>query len=133
MLHFTLTSHEGTIPLQMGDPGDHTYHVTVELRSQDFTFPDGDQQDVTVDRPGVPVSFDVIANTSGQNSIYLSVHDPNGRVVPINPDGSTNPIPIAVRTTAVNSIALLVTVLAALALVALYIRRWFRRRRMTQT
>jgi len=38
-----------------------------------------------------------------------------------------------VRTTAVNSIALLVTVLAALALVALYIRRWFRRRRMTQT
>jgi hypothetical protein len=132
-LHFTLTSHEGTIPLQMGDPGDHTYHVTVELRSQDFTFPDGDQQDVTVDRPGVPVSFDVIANTSGQNSIYLSVRDPNGRVVPINPDGSTNPIPISVRTTAVNSIALLVTVLAAVALVALYVRRWFRRRRMTQT
>jgi hypothetical protein len=131
-LHFTLTSHEGTIPLQMGDPGDHAYHVTVELRSQDFTFPGGDQKDVTVDRPGVPVSFSVIANTSGQNSIYLSVRDPNGRVVPINPDGSTNPIPIAVRTTAVNSIALLVTVLAALALVALYVRRWFRRRRMTQ-
>jgi hypothetical protein len=132
-LHFTLTSHEGTIPLQMGDPDDHAYHVTVELRSQDFTFPNGDQKDVTVDRPGVPVSFDVIANSSGQNPIYLSVRDPNGRVVPINPDGSTNAIPIAVRTTAVNSIALLVTVLAALALVALYVRRWFRRRRMTQT
>jgi hypothetical protein len=132
-LHFTLTSHEGTIPLQMGDPDDHAYHVTVELRSQDFTFPNGDQKDVTVDRPGVPVSFDVIANSSGQNPIYLSVRDPNGRVVPINPDGSTNAIPIAVRTTAVNSIALLVTVLAALALVGLYVRRWFRRRRMTQT
>ena len=107
--------------------------MLVELRSQDFTFPNGDQKDVTVDRPGVPVSFDVIANSSGQNPIYLSVRDPNGRVVPINPDGSTNAIPIAVRTTAVNSIALLVTVLAALALVALYVRRWFRRRRTTQT
>jgi len=38
-----------------------------------------------------------------------------------------------VRTTAVNSIALLVTVAAALALVALYARRWFRRRRTTPT
>jgi len=132
-LHFTLTSHEGTIPLQMGDPGDHAYRVTVELRSQDFTFPNGDQQDVIVDRPGVLVSFRVIANASGQNPIYLSVRDPNGRLVPINPDGSVNPIAIAVRTTAVNSIALLVTVLAALALVALYARRWFRRRRTTQT
>ena len=70
----------------------------------------------------------MIANSTGQNSVYVSVRDPNGRLVPINPDGSTNPIAIAVRTTAVNSIALLVTVLAALVLVGLYARRWFRRR-----
>jgi len=125
---FTLTSHEGTIPMQMGDPGDHAYHVTVEVRSQDFTFPDGDSQDVVVQQPGQQVSFRVIANSTGQNSVYVSVRDPNGRLVPINPDGSTNPIAIAVRTTAVNSIALLVTVLAALVLVGLYARRWFRRR-----
>jgi hypothetical protein len=125
---FTLTSHEGDIPFQMGDPGDHTYDVTIELRSQDFTFPDGDQKPVTLSQPGQVVSFHVVANSSGQNSIYLSVHDPNGRLVPVN-NGTTDPIPIAVRTTAVNSIALLVTVLAALGLVALYARRWFRRRR----
>ena len=119
--------------MQMGDPGDNTYHVTVELQSQDFSFPNGDQQNVTVDQPGELVSFRVIANSSGQNSLYLSVRDPNGRLVPINPDGSTNPIAIAVRTTAVNSIALLVTVAAALALVALYSRRWFRRRRTSPT
>jgi hypothetical protein len=127
---FTLTSHEGTIPLQLGDPGDHTYHVTVELRSNDFTFPNGAEQDVVVDRPGQIVSFLVTANSSGQNSLYVSVRDPNGRIVPVNPAGS---IAIAVRTTAVNSIALLVTVLAALGLVALYVRRWFRRRRMNAT
>jgi hypothetical protein len=130
---FTLTSHEGTIPLQLGDPGDHAYHVTIELRSQDFTFPTGAEQDVVVDQPGQIVSFRVTANSSGQNSLYVSVHDPNGRIVPVNPDGSTNPIAIAVRTTAVNSIALLVTVLAALGLVALYARRWFRRRRTNAT
>jgi len=124
---FTLTSHEGTIPLQMGDPGDSAYHVTLELRSQDFTFPEGDQQNVVVDQPGEVVSFRVIANNSGQNSLYLQVKDPNGRLVPVN-DGTTTAIAIAVRTTAVNSIALLVTVLAALALVGLYARRWFRRR-----
>ena len=125
---FTLTSHEGTIPMQMGDPGGHAYHVTIEVRSQDFTFPDGDSQDVVVQQPGQQVSFRVIANSTGQNSVYVSVRDPNGRLVPINPDGSTNPIAIAVRTTAVNSIALLVTVLAGLVLVGLYARRWFRRR-----
>jgi len=130
--HYTLTSHEGTIPLQMGDPGPNAYHVSLALSSQDFTFPDGDQQDVTVDRPGVIVSFRVTANSSGQNSIYLQVRDPNGRIVPVN-NGSTAPIAIPVRTTAVNSIALLVTVAAALALVALYARRWFRRRRTTPT
>lgn len=124
---FTLTSHEGTIPLQMGDPGDHAYHVTVDLSSQDFTFPNGDSQDVVVDQPGEVVSFRVVANSSGQNSIYLQVRDPNGRLVPVN-DGSTDPIAIPVRSTAVNSVALLVTVLAALGLVALYVRRWFRRR-----
>ncbi len=124
---FTLTSHEGTIPLQMGDPGDHAYHVTVELSSQDFTFPDGDSQNVVVDQPGQEVSFRVVANSSGQNSIYLQVRAPNGRLIPVN-NGSTDPIAIPVRSTAVNSIALLVTVLAALGLVALYVRRWFRRR-----
>jgi hypothetical protein len=80
-----------------------------------------------VDQPGEVVSFRVVANSSGQNSIYLQVRDPNGRLVPVN-DGSTDPIAIPVRSTAVNSVALLVTVLAALGLVALYVRRWFRRR-----
>ncbi len=125
---FTFTSREGSIPMQMGDPGDQAYHVSVELHSQDFTFPAGDQQDVVVDQPGELVSFRVTANASGQNPLYLSVHDPNGRIVPVN-NGTTDPIVIAVRSTAVNSIALLVTVLAALGLVALYARRWFRRRR----
>jgi hypothetical protein len=125
---FTFTSGEGTIPMQMGDPGDQTFHVTVELDSQDLTFPDGDRQDVVVDHPGQPVSFRVVANSSGQNALGVSVRDPNGRLVPVN-NGTTAPILVGVRTTAVNSIALLVTVLAALGLVALYARRWFRRRR----
>jgi hypothetical protein len=125
---FTFTSREGTIPMQMGDPGDQAFHVIVELHSQDFTFPDGDKEAVVVDHPGQVVSFRVVANASGQNALGVTVTDPNGRLVPVN-KGTTDPILVGVRTTAVNSIALLVTVLAALGLVALYARRWFRRRR----
>jgi len=125
---FTFTSREGTIPMQMGDPGEQAFHVTIQLHSQDFTFPRGDKQAVVVDHPGQVVSFQVVANASGQNALGVTVTDPNGRLVPVN-NGTTDPILVGVRTTAVNSIALLVTVLAALGLVALYARRWFRRRR----
>jgi hypothetical protein len=114
--------------MQMGDPGEQAFHVTIQLHSQDFTFPRGDKQAVVVDHPGQVVSFKVVANASGQNALGVTVTDPNGRLVPVN-NGTTDPILVGVRTTAVNSIALLVTVLAALGLVALYARRWFRRRR----
>ena len=119
---FTFTSREGTIPLVMGDPGETPLRVTVELRSARFSFPDGDSQEVVVERPGQVVRFRVVANASGQNPIQVLVRAPNGRAV-------TQPITIVVRSTTVNHIALLVTLAAGLGLLALYSRRWFRRRR----
>ncbi len=119
---YTFTSREGTIPIVMGDPGDTPLRVTIELIGSAFSFPNGSSQSVVVDRPGTIVSFPVVANTSGQNPIQIVVRAPNGRQVP------TTPITISVRTTTVNHIALLVTIAAGLGLLALYSRRWFRRR-----
>jgi hypothetical protein len=119
---FTFTSREGTIPLVMGDPGETPLRVTVELRSARFSFPDGDSQEVVVERPGQVVRFRVVANASGQNPIQVLVRAPNGRAV-------TQPITVVVRSTTVNHIALLVTLAAGLGLLALYSRRWFRRRK----
>ncbi len=125
---FTFTSREGTIPMQMGNPGDNSYNVQVELTSPSFSFPKGGVQDVTVDRPGEIVSFQVIANASGQNQLFLSINAPNGTPIPNQNDGGATITTITVRSTAVNRIALFVTLAAALGLIALYARRWVRRR-----
>jgi uncharacterized protein DUF6049 len=118
---FTLTSQEGTIPLVMGDPGDTPLRVTIELLSTNVTFPDGNTQSVTVSAPGQVVTFRVLATSSGQNPIQIWVRAPNGRAI-------ADPITISVRSTAANRIALLVTLLAAVGLLLLYSRRWWRRR-----
>jgi hypothetical protein len=125
---FTFTSREGSIPMQMGNPGDNSYAVKVELASPSFSFPNGEIQDVTVDRPGVPVVFHVIANASGQSTLTLTVRAPNGTPIPNQNDNGATFTTITVRSTAVNRIALFVTLAAALGLIALYARRWFRRR-----
>jgi hypothetical protein len=118
---FTFTSREGSIPLVMGDPGDTPLRVTIELLSPYFTYPDRNPRTVVVDEPGLVETFNVVANSSGQNQIQIWVRAPNGREV-------AGPIPIVVRSTAANRIALLVTLLAAAGLLVLYSRRWWRRR-----
>jgi hypothetical protein len=123
---FTFTSREGQISFALGDPGATPLQVIVELESNSFTFPEGNRQSVNVDHPGTVVSFPVVAQASGANSIGVFVRAPNGQQLPeTGPPAAT----IVVRTTAVNHIALLVTIGAAIGLVALYARRWVRRRR----
>jgi len=80
---------------------------------------------VVLTRPGQVVPFDVVAQGSGQNPIDVVVRAPNGTEI-----ARTR---ITVRSTAVNRIALFVTLGAALGLVALYGRRWVRRRRKAVT
>jgi hypothetical protein len=123
---FTFTSREGTIPILMGDPGDTPVRVTVELVAKDFSFPEGSSQSVLLDGPGRILEFQVVANTSGQNPIQVWVRAPNGQPLTDPPGPATT---IVVRTTTVNHIALLVTIGAGLGLLALYSRRWFRRRK----
>jgi hypothetical protein len=118
---FTFTSGEGTIPILMGDPGPIPLRVTVELQSSQFDFPDGWQREVVLERPDQVVSFRVIAKGAGQNPILVDVVAPNG-------DEIGDPQAIVVRSTAVNHIALLVTLAAAGVLALLYSRRWWFRR-----
>ncbi len=124
--NITLTSREGRIPIQMGDPGSTPLRVIVELQSTSFTFPNNDPsyanpQEVLLERPGQVVSFDVVAQGSGQNPIDVVVFAPNGQEI--------SRTRITVRSTTFNRTALLITSAAAVGLVALYGRRWVRRRR----
>jgi hypothetical protein len=117
---FTFTSGEGTIPLLMGDPGPIPLNVTISLEGPQFDFPDGNRQDVPLTRPNQVVSFRVVAKATGQNPIFVRVLAPNQHAI-------GDPLQIAVRSTALNDIALIVTLAAAGVLALLYSRRWFRR------
>jgi uncharacterized protein DUF6049 len=117
---FTFTSGEGTIPLLLGDPGTIPLRVTIQLRSAQFEFPDGAQREIVLQRPNQVVTFRVVAKAAGQNPIAVVVLAPSGTVIGL-------PQTIVVRSTAVNRIALLVTLGAAALLALLYLRRWLRR------
>ena len=117
---FLLTSGEGSIPLRMGDPGPTPLTVQVVLRSASFEFPDGAQQTVTLDGPDEIVTFDVVAKAGGPQTIRVKTRAPSGR--DLGEDQN-----LAVRTTAVNGVALWITVGAGVLLLLLWSRRLVRR------
>lgn len=118
---FLLTSMEGTIPIRMGDPGATPLTVQVVLRSASFEFPDGAQRMTTLEGPDEIVAFDVVAKAGGPQTIRVKTRAPSGR--DLGEDQN-----LAVRTTAVNGVALWITVGAGVLLVVLWSRRLIRRR-----
>ena len=117
---FLLTSSEGAIPLRMGDPGSTPLTVQVVLRSASFEFPAGAQQTVTLEGADQIVTFDVVAKAGGPQTIRVKTRAPSGR--DLGEDQN-----LAVRTTAVNGVALWITVGAGGLLLLLWSRRLFRR------
>jgi hypothetical protein len=116
---FTFLSETASIPLRMADPGTLPIRFTLQLRSNRFQFPGGDQQEVTLTRPNQIVTFDATALASGQGTIQVVVRAPSGRAI--------RQTKLAVSSRSVNRIALLVTAAAALVLVGLWSRRLFKR------
>jgi hypothetical protein len=117
---FTFTSRIGTIPIRMGDPGSTPLKMILILRSARYTFPNGDEQAVTLTHANQIVPFQVEANASGQGAIEVIVRAPSGRIV--------SQEALFVRSTSVSRIALIITAVAALVLAALWSRRLFLRR-----
>jgi hypothetical protein len=121
---FTFTSKQGTVPVQMGDPGATPLRVVVQLRSAWFRFPDGSIKTVVLTHPNQVVSFHVEATAGSQgHTIQLLVRAPQPSGRPIDQHA------LVVRTAAVNRFALIITAVAALGLVILWTRRLIRSRR----
>jgi hypothetical protein len=118
---FTLASVNTTIPLLLPGSEGPPMSVTIELKSSQLRFPEGPVQDATIDGEDRSVVFPVEATGAGQGSVQVIVRAPNGRVL--------NESTFVVRSTAFNRVALAITVAAALALVALWLRRVIARRR----
>jgi hypothetical protein len=116
----TFTSRSGKIPLQMGDPGGRTVNVRVELASVRVEFLDGNSRTVQLDRANQVITFDAEVKASGRSRIDVLVIAPNGSVVSRGV--------LVVNSTAINPIALMITIGAGMVLVGLWARRLFRRR-----
>ncbi len=116
---FTLTSSSGTIPIRLGQQGDQGLKVVVQLSSSRLRFPEGSEQPVTLSGPDQIILFRVEAQGTGRIPVTVTVRAPSGRPV--------SSVVLFVRSTAYNRIALVVTLVAALGLVALWARRFFRR------
>lgn len=116
---FTLTSDEGTLPLKMGDPGEVPLRIIVRLTSSHFRFPEGNEREVILTEPGQVIEFAIEATSAGRNPLTVSVESPDGRGI--------SEQTIVVRSTTLNTIALAITLAAAVGLVLLYARRWIRR------
>jgi hypothetical protein len=116
----TFTSRSGKIPLRMGDPGDRVLNVTVQLSSGRVEFLDGSSRPVRLDRANKVITFEAEVKAAGPTRIDVLVRSPSGFVLSRSV--------LVVRSTAVNPIALIITVGAGLILVGLWSRRLFRRR-----
>ena len=116
----TFTSRSGTIPLRMGDPGGRVLNVRVALASGRVEFLGDNERTVRLDQPDQVLTFRAEVKASGPSQIVVRVMAPNGTILTRGE--------LLVSSTAVNPIALIITIGAGLVLVGLWSRRLFRRR-----
>ena len=116
----TFTSRTGRIPLQMGDPGNRVIRVVVVLRSTRVDLLDGGIRPVELDQDNQVVTFDAEVKAAGRSPIEVVIRTPDG----VQLSKSV----LVVSSTALNPIALIITIGAGLVLVGLWSRRLFRRR-----
>jgi hypothetical protein len=119
---FTLASGNTTIPLRIAGSEGPPLAVTVELQSAQLRFPVAEQR-TTITEADRVLTFRAEATGAGQGTVEVLVRAPNGRVL------SRTVIPVS--STAFNRVAVGITAAAALALVALWLRRLVARRRTT--
>ena len=113
------TSRSAKIPLRMGDPGGRVLNVKVELASGRVEFLDGNVRPVRLEEPNQVITFQAEVKAAGPSKIRVSVLAPNGAILTQQE--------LLVSSTAVNPIALIITIGTGLVLVGLWSRRLFRR------
>jgi hypothetical protein len=112
----TLTSRRGVIPVTVTNSTGYSLRLRVTLLSPRLEFlQEGDTRAVVLDRPRQALSFPVLAQTTGRFPVRILLRTPNGANIAESR--------IVVRSTALNTRALVVTIAAALFLLFLWARR----------
>ncbi|MDP9297010.1 MAG: DUF6049 family protein, partial [Actinomycetota bacterium] len=113
----TLTSANSvsTIPIHIVNGSQQPIKVTVQLVSPRLLFANGNSQTRALTQPDETLSFGVTPQTTGRFPVQVLVSTPSGRVL--------SSATLIVRSTAYNRVALIITIGAALMLLAIYARR----------
>jgi hypothetical protein len=119
----TFASRTGQIPLQVVNNTGQPVSVNVHLLSPHLTIGGEQTRRLTLTQPQQAITFDVELKTTGEFPVQVELLAPSGR-----PISDTT---IAVRSTAYNRFALVITIGAAVALLALWGRRFLPSRRRT--
>jgi hypothetical protein len=114
----TLTSRSGTIPIPIHNATGRTVKVRVDLEAGGRLSVEDNARLVTVPPDGVTLPFRVQAQTTGRFPVQIQVLTPDGHTA-LGP-----PAHLVIRSTAYNRVALVLTIGAALVLLALWGRRF---------
>jgi hypothetical protein len=119
----TFTSQRAPIPITVLSAAPYTVHVVVTLASDKFTFPDGNSQPLTLNRPTTSVRVTAQARTSGDRlPIEVTLHTSDGQLTLAR-------TVLTVQSTAISFVGVALTVLAGAVLLVWWVRTWRRSRR----
>jgi Flp pilus assembly protein TadB len=119
----TLTSRRANIPITVLSSAPYPVDVVISLASDKFTFPNGNSQKLTLDRPTTSVRFLAQARGSGDRlPIDVTLRTPDGQLVIAR-------TVLTVHSTAISFVGVALTVLAGAVLLVWWARTWRRSRR----
>lgn len=118
----TITARRASIPITITSSAPYNLHGTLSLSSGKLEFPRGHTRTVSIDHETNSTRVDVLARTSGDLPLELTLTSPNGVLVIARGR-------LTVRSTATSVVGIALTGLAVLVLAAWWARTWRRSRR----
>ena len=111
----TFTSQRAPIPITVLSSAPYAVRVIVTLNSDKFTFPDGNTQPLTLDRPTTSVRVTAQARTSGDRlPIDVTLHTPDGQLLIAH-------TVLTVHSTEISFVGVALTVLAGAVLLVWWV------------
>jgi hypothetical protein len=118
----TITARSASIPITITSAAPYSLRGSLSLTSSKLEFPRGHTRAVTIDHVTNSTRVDVLARTSGDLPLELTLTSPNGVLVIARGR-------LTVRSTATSVVGIALTALAVLVLAAWWARTWRRSRR----
>jgi len=119
----TLTARTASIPITIVSSASYHLQAKLTLSSAKLEFPAGSTRRVSIDHPTNTTQVEVKALTSGDLPLAFTLTSPDGSLIIAHGR-------LTVRSTATSIVGIVLTLVAALVLVAWWVRTWRKSRRL---